>query len=250
MFIGFLSCEKIDPLSEQGTLTGVEVPNAILSTIAATAAEDTITLSTTCWAVDDNIAKVEYAHKGYKSSTLAISWTVKIDDETSYDFSESFNTDTTFIDSVLITSITSLDEFYQTFMSAYVVKYDFIIPNDYIITNSSGKKVITDMSVDHFQKFVNLFAAEMNKEVVEELFTIEPEDLDTYFVKEDDVYTGALTSDGVQYVKDNLTKDVIKSKPSKSSVTAFAESTIFSITTLSTNASSIAEKSFEILASE
>lgn len=244
--ISIASCEKIDNLAEMGTLTEVEFANSNLSAIAATAVGDTITLTNSCWAVNDNIAKVEYAHKGFKLATLAVKWKISAN-SVNYEYSYSFNTDSIKVEETPIATVTELNPFYQTLYNAYVVKQPFVIPTDYAVVKVEGEEVVTDMDAVYFQKFVDYFATKLNKDVTTALFPATATDDGTLFVKVDEAFTGALTDAGKQYIKDNLTKAIINSHFDAASSIGFGKVTIVSNTVLTTGSVAKRVRTFEIL---
>jgi len=244
--ISFVSCEKIDKVAENGTLTEVEFANSTLSAIAASAVGDTITLINSCWAVNDNIAKVEYAHKGFKLATLTIKWKVTAN-SVNYEYSYSFNTDSIKVEETPIATVTDLNPFYQTLMSSYVVKQPFVIPNEYTIANTEGKEVVTNMDAVYFNKFVDYFSTKINRDVTMKLFPATATDDGVYFVKNETDFTGALTDAGKQYIKDNLTKTIINNNFDAASSMGISKVTIISNTVLSTGSVAMRERIFEIL---
>ncbi len=253
LFTAFTSCEKNNPLANQGELTGVEIANVILSQIPATAAGDTITLSTNTWAKDDNIKSLEYSHRGFKTYSL----TIKMDIDTSdvegvkpASISKTITTDTLFIDETSIATITELLPYYQTLMNAYVVKYDFVIPSNYLVQMVDDKSVINEMETKYFDQFRNELAKLMDKRMAETIFTIDAQAADTLFTKVENVFTGTLTTAGFTFVEDNLTKDDVKNYLKGAIKEEFAELTIRSKVTLTPNFVSEDEKTFEIKKSE
>jgi hypothetical protein len=247
-----LSCEKTDTLAKQGTLTGNEFANATLSNIGATAALDTITLSTTCWSTNDNIASVNYSHEGFTLATLSLKWKVTANN-VAYEYEYSFNIDTAKTPETPIVSITDMDKYYQTLMNAYVVKHNFIIPAQYAIASTDGKGVLNAMEDNYFAKFAEYFSTKVNKDVTVKLFPTRPEHDTVLFVRAINPtsglneFTGALTDAGKLFVKDNLTKTLINTYFDAASRKEFGKITVYSVTKLISGSEAKRQRTFEVL---
>lgn len=263
-FSGLVSCEKNDPLAEQGELTGVEMPSVVLSQMPATAVGDTIELSTTTWSRVDNISKLEYFHKGYTGFTLTVKWTTEVPQDDAdplvYSFYETTHGDSVFIEEEKINSFSDLNPWYQTIMNAYVIKQDFIVPDAYAIQSVDDKDVLTYMESNYFNALKDSFAMRFDKIIGEHLFPETADDTTLYARVKEAVSEGStdsvlvfnnkLTDLGRNYVADNLTKDMIKNRFESSVKNAFAEVTVLSKVTLNTDAVNEDEKSFEVLETE
>lgn len=211
IIVGFWACEKNDPLSDQGELTGNIVPFNLLAQMPDAAAGDTITLRTVCWAVDDDIETVSFYHSGFKIRDYEIKMRVQTTD-TLYELTIIHTEDSVLTSSTFIADYpeegASLIDYYQTLENAYVILHDFIVPMHYALTKLTGEELIMAMNDQVFNSVVVKFTEVFNRAVMTTVFPeVNPFSLTYFEVDDDGFYTGELTELGIQYIIDNLDRE-------------------------------------------
>jgi len=211
--VGFWACEKNDPLGDQGDLTGNIVPFNLLAQMPDASAGDTVRLRTVCWAVDDDIETVSFYHSGFKLRDYEVKMRIQTTD-TIYELIVNHIEDSILTPSTFIASYpeegASLNDYYQTLENAYVILHDFVVPIQYDLNRLRNEELIMNMSEGNFTKVVEKFSLLFTRPVMTVVFPeINPFSLTYFKVDDEGFFTGELTEQGVQYVKDNLDREIM-----------------------------------------
>ncbi len=248
----FASCEKNDPLAEQGELTGNVVPFNLLAQMPDASAGDTLTLRTVCWAIDDNIESVVFMHQGFKVRSFDISMEVTFEDSL-HVLSTVFTQDTIFTPSAEVASYPqqgqTLDDFYQTQENAYVIEHDFVVPDEYALTGQTGGDLILSLDEGLFDFVVQEIMPQFNRSVMRVVFPeINPFSLDYFVVDDNGFYTGEITAEAEQYILNNLTPAVMAEFVAGASAEDETRVTVESAATLEGEGTSFtSERTFKII---
>ncbi|MFW6226492.1 MAG: hypothetical protein ACOC31_00155 [Bacteroidota bacterium] len=248
----FAGCEKNDPLSEQGTLTDNVVPFNLLAQMPDASAGDTLTLRTVCWAIDDNIDSVNFTHEGFKLRSFDILMEITFEDSL-HVLSTEFTQDTIFTPTTMIASYPeqgqSLNDFYQTQENAYVIEHEFVVPDYYALTNETNEDLILALNEDLFDFVVEELIPQFNRSVMRTVFPdINPFSLDYFVVDDNGFYTGEITAEAEQYIRDNFTAGIMAEFISDASAEDETRVTVQSTATLDVEGSSFAsERTFKII---
>ncbi len=249
----FMACEKNDPLADQGELTETITPFNLLAQMPDAAAGDTITLRTVCWAVNDDIQTVELFHEGFKLRTFETIMSVEINDGTIHELSAFFAEDTIYVEQDIIVKYpeegSSLLDFYQTLENAYVILHDFIVPQVYALMKKTNEELIMAMEDHIFDEIVQQLSLQFNRRIMTTLFPDINQFSLVYFVVDDEgFFTGELTEAGIQYVIDNLTRELVAEFLKEATATDNTRVTVESLATLENNAaSSSSTRTFRVL---
>jgi hypothetical protein len=213
MMVGFWACEKNDPLGDQGELTGNIVPFNLLAQPPDAAAGDTVRLRTVCWAVDDDIESVIFNHMGFKILDFEVKMRVQTADET-VELTVNHLADSVLFSSEFIAHYpeegATMNDYYQTLENAYVILHDFVVPMQYALNRLRNEELIMNMSDVNFTQVVEKFSLLFRRPVMIVVFPeINPFSLIYFKVDDQGFYTGELTEQGVQYVKDNLDRELM-----------------------------------------
>ncbi len=213
MMVGFWACEKNDPLGDQGELTGNIVPFNLLAQPPDAAAGDTVRLRTVCWAVDDDIETVEFYHMGFKLKDYEVKMRVQTANET-VELTVNHRADSILFATDFISRYpeegASLNDYYQTLENAYVILHDFVVPMQYALNRLRNDELIMNMSDGDFADLAEKFSLKFTRPVMIVVFPeINPFSLIYFDVDDEGFFTGELTDQGVQYVKDNLDRELM-----------------------------------------
>lgn len=210
--LGLLSCEKNDPLADQGSLTGQEAPFNLLAQMADAKVGDTLRLRTVAWAANDDLETIAFFHKGFSVEDYSIKIRIELTAGPA-DLAVTFKTDSIKTERTLIKSYpesgSSLNEFYQTIESAYVIESPFIVPENYQPLKAEGGQLIDDLPAETYSLIAHKFAEKMNRAMMLKLFPSAP--FSSFVIDEAGFFTGELTPAGIQYIVDNLSRDMFKS---------------------------------------
>lgn len=248
----FTSCEKNDPLAEQGELTGNVVPFNLLAQMPDGSAGDTLTLRTVCWAIEDNIESVVFMHQGFKVRSFDIIMEVTFEDSL-HVLSTVFTQDTIFTPSAEVASYPqqgqSLDDYYQTQENAYVIEHDFVIPDEYALTDQTGGDLILSLDKGLFDFVVQEIMPQFNRSVMRVVFPeINPFSLDFFVVDDDGFYTGEITAEAEQHILNNLTPALMAEFVTGASAEDETRVTVESAATLEDEGTSFtSERTFKII---
>jgi hypothetical protein len=213
MMVGFWACEKNDPLGDQGELTGNIVPFNLLAQPPDAAAGDTVRLRTVCWAVDDDIESVIFNHMGFKILDFEVKMRVQTANET-VELTVNHMADSVLFSSEFIARYpedgATMNDYYQTLENAYVILHDFVVPMQYALNRLRNEELIMNLSDGNFTELVEKFSLKFTRAVMIVVFPeINPFSLTYFEVDDQGFYTGELTEQGVQYVKDNLDRELM-----------------------------------------
>ncbi len=247
------ACEKNDPLADQGTLTGLQKPFNLLAQMPDAAAGDTITLRTVSWAVNDDIATVSLYHEGFKLQTVDAKMAVQVNDDTTYELNAVYLADTVYVDQVLIAEYpeegTSLLDYYQTYENAYVILHDFEVPQVYALLKATNEDLIMKIDDHAFAYIVSRFSEQFNRSIMITVFPDINRFSLVYFVVDDDgFFTGDITAAAIEYINENLTRELVAEYIKEATATDNTRVTVESVATLeNSNASSGSRRTFRVL---
>jgi len=253
MVIGLWSCEKNDPLGDQGELTGRIFPFNLLAQMPDAAAGDTLNLRTVCWAIDDDIESVTFYHSGFKVRDYDVKMQVPITGAPAVQLATAFREDSIIVPSTLFASYpeegSTLNAYYQTYENAYVVTPGFVVPEVYALSKLKDKPLILAMPESIFNKVVADFSIMFDRSMVISVFPEVSPYSPLYFeIDNEGYYTGNLTAAGTQYVVENLSRERMNSFLKEASVADNTRATIESKATVKgTNASASSKRSFKVL---
>lgn len=244
----FQACEKNDPILEQGTLTGTLTPFNLLAQMPDAKVTDTLMLRTVCWAVNDDITNVSFYYEGFKIKSYSVKMALVVNDEV---LTAAHQTDTIFIDRNLIRSYPqageSLNDYYQTIENAYVIICPFEVAEGFTLAAGSNAEVILEMDDEIFAIIVNQLSLQMDRAVVLSIFPTAPV-LCFEFNPETGSFTGNLTEFGFEYVRTNLTREILIEHLDEASVDDNTRGRIESVATIgATNASATSGRNFRLI---
>jgi len=252
LLVFFAGCEKNDPLADQGDLTGNVVPFNLLAQMPDASAGDTLTLRTVCWAIDDNIDSVVFTHEGFKLRNFEIVMETTFDDSL-HVISTVFTQDTIFTPTTMVASYPeqgqSLNDFYQTQENAYVIEHDFVVPEYYALTDQTNGDLILSLDENIFDFVVEELIPQFNRSVMRVVFPeINPFSLDYFVVDDNGFYTGEITPEAEQYIRDNLTPGIMAEFISGASASDETRVTVESTAILDVEGSSFtSDRTFKII---
>ncbi len=211
--LGLWACEKNDPLSDQGELTGNLIPFNLLAQMPDAATGDTLSLRTVTWAVEDDINTVEFHHWGFKRTQYTIRMRFDTEHAGIIDHDLTITPDTIHYEKQFIAAYPneqkSLNDFYQTQQNAYVVTHDFVVPQQYKLVRLSDGELLENLNDDIFETLAHMFTGFFDRDL---FYTVFPEvgyfSL-TYYEVEDGSYTGNITQEAVEYLLENLTREKV-----------------------------------------
>lgn len=239
MMVGFWACEKNDPLAEQGRLTGNITPFNLLAQPPDAAAGDTIRLRNVCWAVNDDIETVTFYHSGFKLRDYDVKMRVQTQD-TIFELVVVYKEDSVLTSSTFFAEYpeegATLNDYYQTMENAYVILHDFIVPMQYALSRERNEELILAMNDLVFEEIVQRFSLKFNRAIMVTVFPeINPFSLAYFKVDEDGFYTGELTEQGIQYVIDNLDRELMNDFLREATVADNTRVTIETVAALEAN---------------
>lgn len=249
---GLWSCEKNDPLADQGKFTGNIMPFNSLSQMMSTKAGDTVLLRTVCWAVNDDIETVEFFQNGFKKRFFEASMSIEVNDTTIYHFHATFDEDTIFTPQSLIVSYPneeySLDHFFQTYDNAYVVTHKYVVPMEYEVIRKEDAALIMDLPDYVFEAYLDEFLPLFNRRI---MLTVFPEinPFSVVFFKFDAQgnFTGELTDAAMDYLYENFSRELMGQYITEASVEDETPVTVESVATIEvTGASKSSERTFYV----
>ena len=239
MMMGLLACEKNDPLAEQGQLTGSITPFNLLAQPPDAAAGDTIRLRNVSWAVNDDIETVTFYHSGFKLRDYDVKMRVQTQD-TIFELVVVYKEDSVLTSSTFFAEYpeegATLNDYYQTMENAYVILHDFIVPMQYALSRERNEELILAMNDLVFEEIVQRFSLKFNRAIMVTVFPeINPFSLAYFKVDEDGFYTGELTEQGIQYVIDNLDRELMNDFLREATVADNTRVTIETVAALEAN---------------
>lgn len=253
VILGLWSCEKNDPLADQGDLTGIIVPFNLLAQMPDAAAGDTVRLRTVTWAIDDDIESVSFYHMGFKLREYEVKMAVQISSGSTVELATLFKEDSVKFASTLVASYpeqgSTLNDYYQTYENAYVVVHNFLVPQQYRLSKEKNEELILAMKDGVYQavveQFSNLFTRPVMVAVFPDINAFSP----TYFVIDDEgFYTGEITPAAKQYIVKNLDRETMNEFLKDATVADNTRVTIESVTTLEvTGAHTTSARTFRAL---
>ncbi len=210
---GLWACEKNDPLADQGDLTGHVVPFILLAQMPDAPAGDTITLRALSWAVDDDISQISLYHRGFKLQTYEVKIRAEGDDVT-HELSVTMQADSIIIPETLIDQYPkegeSLNDYYQTYENAYVILHDFMVPMGYALNKERDGELILAMPESAYQMLVAHFSTMFYRALMVAVFPdINPFSVVYFEVDDGGFFTGALTDEGMAYVREHLGRELM-----------------------------------------
>ncbi|GEM_PF-1722113 len=233
-------CEKNDPLADQGELTGTVVPFNLLAQMPDAAPGDTLILRTVCWAVDDNLATVDFYHRGFKQRNYDVKMMVNAAGGVSRELRAQFAGDTLFFSRTHIAqypqSGQSLTDYYQTLENAYVILHDFVVPGDYALSRERNQDLIMAMNDADYERLVDGFTGQFDRPATVQVFPgINPFSLTYFRVDAQGFFTGELTDEGRQYIRNNLSREIMIEFLKEAMVSDNTRVTMESVATLDVN---------------
>ncbi|MFN3554940.1 MAG: hypothetical protein ACK4VN_03140 [Bacteroidales bacterium] len=215
MVVGLWSCEKNDPLSDQGDLTGKIVPFNLLAQMPDAAAGDTLNLRTVTWAVNDDIESVSFHHMGFKLREYEVKMAIPTQNGPTVELAVVHLEDSVKIAKTLIKSYPeagqSLNDFYQTIENAYVIVHSFVVPQVYKLNRERNQELIDVMPQAVFQTIVEKFSLLFKRPTMISVFPeINPFSIVYFEIDGNGNYTGNLTAAGREYIQNNLDKERMK----------------------------------------
>ncbi len=210
---GLWACEKNDPLADQGDLTGNVVPFILLAQMPDAPAGDTITLRAVSWAVDDDISQISLYHRGFKLQTYEVKLLVA-DDDTTHELSVTMQADTIITPETLIDQYPkegeSLNDYYETYENAYVILHDFMVPWGYALNKERDEELILAMPEGAYEMLVADFSLKFYRAVMVAVFPeINPFSVVYFEIDDGGFFTGELTDEGIAYVQEHLTRELM-----------------------------------------
>lgn len=247
--MGLMACEKNDPITDLGSLTGNVTPFNLLAQMPDAKVDDTLNLRTVCWAINDDIKDVSFFYKGFKLKNYTLKLGMMVNNAPVV-LSAAYKPDTLKIETTLIKSYpeegTSLNDFYQTIENAYVIVHPFVVPADYTLSNLEGADVVEEMSDQTFGVLVGQLSLQMTRAIVLKLFPSAP--ASCFEFNDQGFYTGNLTEAGFAYVRNNMTREILVEHLMEAKVEDNTSGTIESVATIAvTNASTTSSRNFKIL---
>lgn len=245
--VALWACEKNDPLADQGDLTGATTPFILLAQMPDAAVGDTITLRTVCWAVDDNIAKVSFYHEGFKLRTYEVKLTIEGNNNVVHNIETTLLEDSVLFEQSHIADYPengkSMTDYYQTYDNAYVFLHDFIVPERYALTRKTNEELIMAMDDVVFDQLVIKFSMLFNRGMMIVVFPeINPFSLDYFVIDDGGNYTGEITDLAVEYIIENLNRELLITFLNEARVSDNTRVVIESVATLDDNATSAASR--------
>lgn len=227
----FASCEKRDVLGDQGDLTGKDYPYLTLASIPDSRPMDTAGIVASFWAVDDDISHLRIAQRGYKVNDIYLKWKLEYTVDSlniSNEVAFSQQDDTLFYPETVLIDIenqgNALDTFYQTLESSYVVNKEWVIPEEYSLTNQEGEEALEALESSVLDAVRDYFADQLNARDVQYIFPV----ADSSFFEVDEMgdFTGNLTEAGRDSVYSWTSLEVLKAHLESAEVNETAEVTI------------------------
>lgn len=244
----FQACEKNDPIPGQGTLTGKLTPFNLLAQMPDAKVTDTLMLRTVCWAVNDDISNVSFYYQGFKIKSYSVKMALTANNQA---LTAAHQTDTIFIDRSLIRSYPqageSLNDYYQTIESAYVIICPFEVADGFTLAVGTNAEVILEMDDEIFAIIVNQLSLQMNRALVLSVFPTAPV-LCFEFNPQTGSFTGNLTEFGIEYVRTNMTREILIQHLAEASVEDNTRGSIESVATIgASNASAASARNFRVI---
>ncbi|WP_236978904.1 hypothetical protein [Membranihabitans maritimus] len=211
----FASCEKRDVLGEQGDLTGKDYPFLTLASIPDSRPMDTVSVVATFWAVEDDISHVKIIQEGYKVGDLSLNWvlnytTDSIQVEKKLELFQPG--DTLFYPESIIVDIenqgNSLDTFYQTVETSYIINKEWVIPEQYQVNVWEGEDVIDALDPLVLSEVKSYFANQLN--ATDALFLFPDSDSSFFEIDNMGGFSGNLTETGKDSIRSWTTLEVLK----------------------------------------
>lgn len=246
----FLACEKNDPIPGQGALTGNITPFNLLAQMPDAKVTDTLMLRSVSWAKNDDINSIAFYYRGFKIKSYSVKMGLTVNNQP-VQLTAEHKTDTIFIERNLIRSYPqageSLNDYYQTIENAYVIICPFVVADGFTLANVSNAGVIEEMDDGVFAIIVNKLSLKMNRAIVLKIFPSAPA-LSFEFDSQTGSFTGKLTEFGFEYVRTNLTREILIEYLAEASVDDNTRGTIESVATIAlTNASRMSSRNFRII---
>jgi len=248
--LALLACEKNDPIPGQGTLTGNITPFNLLAQMPDAKVTDTLMLRTVCWAKNDDINSVAFYYRGFKIKSYSVKMGLVVNNQP-VTLTAEHKTDTIFIEKSLIRSYPqageSLNDYYQTIENAYVIICPFVVADGFTLADVSNAGVIEEMNDEVFSIIVNKLSLKMDRGVVLKIFPSAPAAC-FEFDPQTGFFTGNLTQFGIDYVRTNLTREILIEYLAEASLDDNTRGTIESVATLAvTGASTTSSRNFRII---
>lgn len=238
--VALWACEKHDPLTDQGDLTGATTPFILLAQMPDAAVGDTITLRSVSWAVDDNIARVSFYHEGFKLRTYEVKLAIEGNDNIIHNIETTLLEDSVLFEQSLIADYPedgkSMNDYYQTYDNAYVVMHDFVVPERYALTRKTNEELVMAMGDAVFNQLVVNFSKLFTRGMMIVVFPeINAFSLDYFIIDDGGNYTGEITELAVEYIIENLNRELLISFLNEARVADNTRVIIESVATLDDN---------------
>jgi hypothetical protein len=243
------SCEKNDPLAEQGQLTDNVAPFNLLAQMPDAKVEDTLMLRTVAWANDDDINNVSFFYEGFKvldfNVEMELTLTTGVEN-----FETTYKPDTVFIEKTLIRRYPeageSLNQYYQTAENAYVIVCPFVVADGFYLLTEEGGELVQVMPDQFLEQIINMFSLMMKRKHVLHLFPGAP--IACFEFDSQGFFTGNLTEFGFNYVQENFTRQMLVDNLVEATVNDNTRGTIESVASVAvTNTSKLSRRNFRII---
>ncbi len=242
-----LSCEKNDPLGDQGILTGNLAPFNLLAQMPDAKVNDTLMLRTVAWATNDDMNNISFFYRGFSVKNYSVRMQITVSGAPKL-FQVTHRTDSLFIPRTLIRSYPqageSLNLYYQTAENAYVIVCPFVVATGFSLLVQEGPALINAMPNSDFSAIVHKISLQMNRADVRQLWPSAP--ITCFEFDANGNFTGNLTEFGFNYVRENLTRALLIQHLIEATVDDNTRGTIESVATVATT-SRTSSRNFRII---